>query len=182
VYESSRRDKYPVTVKGGVVDLSVRDLLNGFVNPAERDKDRRQREDGFPDPDLMESGTPKEVHYHTHQHVDIGEGVSNSVINLGDENKIQQSITNAGIPPELKETLLQLAEAVNAMQTSLPKEEAEEVQECMEQLVKEAKKPKPNPKWYRVSIEGLTEAAQKLEKLGTPVIQLAGKVLSLLGD
>lgn len=44
-----------------------------------------------------------------------------------------------------------------------------------------AVKPKPNKKWYSVSIEGLIKAAENLDKLGTPVISLSRKVLSLLG-
>ena len=47
-------------------------------------------------------------------------------------------------------------------------------------LVEEATKPKPNKKWYSVSIEGLIKAAENLDKLGEPVINLSRKVLSLL--
>jgi len=47
-------------------------------------------------------------------------------------------------------------------------------------LADEAVKPKPSQKWYSVSIEGLIKAAENLDKLGTPVISLSRKVLSLL--
>jgi hypothetical protein len=47
-------------------------------------------------------------------------------------------------------------------------------------LVDEATKPKPNKKWYSVSIDGLIKAAENLDKLGEPVINLSRKVLSLL--
>jgi hypothetical protein len=46
--------------------------------------------------------------------------------------------------------------------------------------VTEACKPKPNKRWYSVSVEGLIKAAENLDKLGTPVISLATKVLTLL--
>ena len=44
----------------------------------------------------------------------------------------------------------------------------------------QATKEKPNPKWYNVSIEGLTAAAKNLGEVGKPVVELAGKVLALL--
>jgi hypothetical protein len=46
--------------------------------------------------------------------------------------------------------------------------------------VEEATKPKPNKKWYSVSIDGLIKAAENVEKVGDPVINLSRKVLSLL--
>jgi len=46
--------------------------------------------------------------------------------------------------------------------------------------VDEATKPKPNQRWYSVSIEGLIKAAENLDRLGEPVIDLSKKVLSLL--
>jgi len=76
--------------------------------------------------------------------------------------------------------LLQLAEAVNAMIEKLPAEQASEVAEDFGKLADEAVKSKPNRKWYSVSIDGLIKAAENLDKLGTPVINLSQKVLSLL--
>jgi len=69
---------------------------------------------------------------------------------------------------------------VDAMSKSLPTEQAIEVTEDLGKLVDEATKPKPNKKWYSVSIEGLIKAAENLDKLGEPVINLSRKVLSLL--
>lgn len=86
----------------------------------------------------------------------------------------------ADIQAELKETLKQLAEAVDAMNKSLPEEQSIEVAEDLGKLVDEATKPNPNKKWYSVSIEGLIKAAENLDKLGEPVINLSRKVLSLL--
>lgn len=89
-------------------------------------------------------------------------------------------VTSATIDRELKETLQLLAKAVSVMAQSLPKEQAAEVSEDLGKLVEEATKPKPNPKWYSVSIEGLIKAAENIDKLGTPVISLSKKVLFLL--
>ena len=66
------------------------------------------------------------------------------------------------------------------MTKALPAEQAAEATEDLSKLVDEATKPKPNKKWYSVSVEGLVKAAENLDKVGEPVIKLAGKVLSLL--
>jgi len=117
----------------------------------------------------------------------IGGNVQGSNIISGDNNVVTQNIRDsfnkaesADIQAELKETLKQLATAVDAMSKSLPTEQAIEVTEDLGKLVDEATKPKPNKKWYSVSIEGLIKAAENLDKLGEPVINLSRKVLSLL--
>jgi hypothetical protein len=51
---------------------------------------------------------------------------------------------------------------------------------ALSKLVEEATKPKPNKKWYSVSIDGLIKAGENVEKVGEPVINLSRKVLSLL--
>jgi hypothetical protein len=78
------------------------------------------------------------------------------------------------------ETLKLLGEAVDVMNKVLPKEKAAETTEDFGKLVDEATKPKPNQKWYSVSIEGLIKAAENVGKVGVPVINLLRKVLSLL--
>jgi hypothetical protein len=87
---------------------------------------------------------------------------------------------SADIQTELKETLKQLAAAVETMSKTLSAEQATEAAEDFGKLVEEATKPKPNKKWYSVSIEGLIKAAENLDKLGEPVISLSRKALSLL--
>jgi internalin A len=105
-------------------------------------------------------------------------------LTVGDGNQsIKDSyniITAAKIDTELKETLKQLVDAVAVMAKSLPTERAAEVTEDLSRLVDEATKPTPNKKWYSVSIEGLIKAAENVEKVGEPVINLSRKVLSLL--
>jgi small GTP-binding protein len=98
-------------------------------------------------------------------------------------SKIQNSFNkavSADIQPELRETLKQLAEAVATLTRALPEEQAAEVTEDLSMLVDEATKSKPNKKWYSVSIDGLIKAAENVEKVGEPVINLSQKVLSLL--
>jgi hypothetical protein len=62
----------------------------------------------------------------------------------------------------------------------LSAEEAESAKDDLQHLKDELQKPRPNKKWYSVSIEGLIQAAKNLDELGKPVISLAGKVLKLL--
>jgi len=119
--------------------------------------------------------------------ISIGGNVEGSNIILGDNNVVTKQIQDsfnkaeeADIQVELKETLKQLAIAVEAMNKVLPTEQAAEAADDLEKLVDEVTKPKPNKKWYSVSIEGLIKAAENLDKLGEPVISLSKKVLSLL--
>jgi hypothetical protein len=119
--------------------------------------------------------------------ISIRGNVEGSNIILGDDNVVTQKIQDsfnkaeaADIQTELKETLKQLADAVEVMVKSLPAEQAAETTEDLSKLVEEATKPKPNKKWYSVSIDGLIKAAENVEKVGEPVINLSRKVLSLL--
>ncbi len=70
--------------------------------------------------------------------------------------------------------------AVQAMLQHMTAEQAEETRAALEHLQKELQKPKPSRKWYRVSLEGLIQAAENVGKVGAPVIELAGKLLKLL--
>jgi internalin A len=113
----------------------------------------------------------------------VGGNLSGNLISGNDNKIIQDSynkIKSADIDPELKETLKQLAEAVGTMIKSLPEEQASQAAENFEMLGAQAIKPKPNKQWYSVSIEGLIKAAENVEKVGEPVINLSRKVLSLL--
>jgi hypothetical protein len=119
--------------------------------------------------------------------ISIGGSVTGSNIVLGNNNVVDQQIQNsfnkadaADVQAELKETLKQLTQAVEAMSKSLPAEKAAEAADDLEKLVEESIKPTPNQKWYSVSIDGLIKAAENLDKLGEPVVKLSRKVLSLL--
>jgi len=117
----------------------------------------------------------------------IGGNVSGSNIVSGNNNVVTQKIQDsfnkadaADIQAELKKSLKQLVEAVAVMNKSLPAEQAAEAAEDLSKLVDEATKPKPNKKWYSVSVDGLVKAAENLGKVGEPVVTLAGRVLGLL--
>ncbi|MBU1660667.1 MAG: GTP-binding protein [Chloroflexi bacterium] len=153
-------------VKDGarLVKVNVREVLSGIESESQR------REQGVNVTNIY-----------------IGGNVESSNIISGDNNVVTQRIQNSfnkaeasDIQAELKETLKQLAEAVISMNKSLPEEQAAEVADDLGKLVDEAIKPKPNQKWYSVSIDGLIKAAENLDKLGEPVINLSRKVLSLL--
>ena len=105
----------------------------------------------------------------------VGGNMSGNLVS-GNYNKIN----SAEITSELKGTLLKLGEGVDAMIQKLPAEQAIEVAEDFGKLAGEAVKPNPNKKWYSVSIDGLIKAAENLDKLGEPVINLSRKVLSIL--
>lgn len=154
-------------VKDGnrLVKVNVREILSGIESEAQR------RETG---------GNVTNIY--------IGGDVKGSTIISGDNNtvfsqKIQESVKKAessSIPPELIETLKLLGEAVDVMNKVLPKEQASETTEDFGKLVDEATKSAPQKKWYSVSVEGLIKAAENVEKVGEPVINLSKKVLSLL--
>jgi internalin A len=153
-------------VKDGarLVKINVREVLSGIESESQR------REFG---------GNVTNIY--------IGGNVEGSNIVSGNDNVITQRIQSsfkkveaADIQTELKETLKQLAAAVAVMAKSLPTEQATEATEDLSRLVEEATKPAPKKKWYSVSIEGLIKAAENVEKVGEPVINLSRKVLSLL--
>ena len=149
-----------VKVGTRLVKINVREILSGIESETQR------REIG-------ENVT----------HIYVGGNVGGSLI-IGNENQVIQDsynkIASAKIESELKETLKLLTEAVAFMNKELPEDQSTEVADDLGKLVEEAIKPKPNKKWYSISIEGLIKAAENLDKVGEPVINLSRKVLSLL--
>lgn len=114
--------------------------------------------------------------------IDIGPNahITGSVVISESIQDSFNTIEQANIPADLKDQLKELTEAVNAMIKAMPKDQAADVADDMKKLTEEAVKPVPNKKWYSVSIEGLTKAAENLGKIGEPVIMLAAKVLGQL--
>jgi len=118
-------------------------------------------------------------------HIGAGAKVDGSII-LGStiENSfIRESfnkVSSSDISGETKETLMKLAQAVDVMVKNLPEEERQEVVGDLETLIEEATKNKPRTQWFQLSADGLIKAAEKIGKVGGPVIELAGKVVSLL--
>lgn len=151
---SEGRESLPVQVGNQIIDLIVKELLSKIQTDSGRNIN-----------------------------INIG-GNFDGNLTVGDGNQsIKDSynkIVAAKINPDLMQTLKQLTEAVSTMTQDIPKEQAAEVTDNLGRLVDEAIKPKPNKRWYSVSIEGLIKAAENLDKLGEPVINLSKKVLSLL--
>jgi len=166
----------PVPDGNSLIDVNIRKVLSGVPNEI-RPKEGASNVTTIYNVNTGGgdfTGRDKSISAGDHSIV-IGGNVSDSRISSS-YNKVD----SAEIDPELKDTLLQLGEAVDAMLQKLPAEQAADVAEDFGKLADEAIKPRPNQKWYSVSIEGLIKAAENLDKLGTPVIDLSRKVLSIL--
>jgi small GTP-binding protein len=155
---------------GKPVTINLRDLLEGYVTLEEKRKDEEKEERNY-------MKTEKERPNVT---VNVQGDLHGGAITIGDNNKVTQTVQGSFNKTELHETLEQLDKAVSEMLPHLPAEEAESVKDDLARLKEEAAKPKPQKRWYSVSIEGLSQAAKNLNELGTPVVTLAGKVLKLL--
>jgi len=161
--------EHKAVYQGKPVTINLRELLDGFVTPQERRKDEEREREEF-----KRRGGDTYV-----TNINVSGNVSGNIV-AGNENQIRQSISNADLAPELKDTLLQLANAVQTMLPALSTDAAKKAEKNLKKLVEEASEPEPDRQWYEVSIEGLIQAAKNLNELGTPVISLAGKVLKLL--
>ena len=86
-------------------------------------------------------------------------------------------------PGERKSLLEQLVKQVQQPIAALPvdkQEEAPQVAENLELLVKQATSAKPNRKWYAVSKDGLLEASQFVKDLGVSMAGTLGSLEKLL--
>lgn len=91
-------------------------------------------------------------------------------------NKIDSSdLTN-----DIKELLKQLSTEVTKMTEHLSDEEAKDIADDLETLIDKTTCEKPKRKWWSVSIDGLTKAAENLGKVGEPVLELLSKIAPLL--
>jgi hypothetical protein len=116
---------------------------------------------------------------HDSDGINVGDNFSGTIITGMVKNSFNK-IESSNASDDLKKTLKQLAQAVEVMNKTLPDEQALEVQDDLDKLVEEATKDAPKQKWYSVSIDGLTKAAENLGDVGKPVVTLAAKVLALL--
>jgi hypothetical protein len=90
------------------------------------------------------------------------------------------TVASAPIPEDLKAALAALHEAVAKLTLVLPDDEAALAGRDLEDLSREATSPAPRQAFWRRAIDGLVGAAQKVTTVGTPVVDLANKVASLL--
>jgi internalin A len=172
-YEKDGVARIPETWQGRTLYLEVSALLNGFTTPEARREERRRL---FPEEERM----AKEIHYHEHRHLEVGE---HSIVIVGDENVVTQTIQssfNTPSNPDLAPLLAQLTQAVEEMLEKLSDEDAAKVRKNLKRLQEELQEPKPQREWYSVSIEGLIQAAKNVGAIGVPVIELAGKILRLI--
>lgn len=89
-------------------------------------------------------------------------------------------VTNSDLTSELKEFLKELSIEVGKMAEHLSQDEAKDVTEDLETLIDKTTCEKPKRKWWSVSIDGLTKAAENLGKIGEPVLELIRKIVPLL--
>jgi internalin A len=172
-YEKDGVARIPETWQGRTLYLEVSALLNGFTTPEARREERRRL---FPEEERM----AKEIYYHEHRHLEVGE---HSIVIVGDENVVTQTIQssfNTPSNPDLAPLLAQLTQAVEEMLEKLSDEDAAKVRKNLKRLQEELQEPKPQREWYSVSIEGLIQAAKNVGAIGVPVIELAGKILRLI--
>lgn len=98
-------------------------------------------------------------------------------------NTIQDSfnkISSSAASDEIKEKLKQLTEAVTDMCNHLSQEKAREAARDLETLTSEALSDKPRRKWYKLSAQGLIDAAKTVGQVAAPVISIIGSLLPLL--
>jgi DNA-binding protein YbaB len=161
--------EHKAVYQGKPVAIHLRELLDGFVTPKEKREDEEKEERGV--------GRRGGDTYNT---VNVYGDVQGGAVTAGEGNTSSVSVSNSFNTNELKETLEQLTQAVNDILPHLQAEEAETAKDDLERLKEELQKPKPNKKWYSISIDGLIQSAQNLNELGAPVINLATKILQLL--
>ena len=93
-------------------------------------------------------------------------------------NRVKDSKTNA----ELKKLLEQLASQVGAVVPHLNGEQAQNVANDLETLTKEASSTKPREKWWKLSIQGLKDAATAVKEIGAPILKTATLIAPLLAE
>lgn len=170
---------------GRLVKVNIRQLLSGIESESQRKEQVANVVNIYGDVNTGGgdfSGRDKSIS--TGERGVVVSGKVGGHLIAGDANQVIQDsynkITSAEIDLELKQTLTELAGAVAAIIQAFPEEQNSKVTKNFTRLVEEVTQPEPEREWYSVSIEGLIKAAENLDKLGTPVISLAKKVLSLL--
>jgi hypothetical protein len=161
--------EYKAVYQGRVVTIDLRELLDGYVTADERRRDaERERRQGLE--------APREIHYHQHQHIEVGGNVSSSILTAGSGNQINQTLS-----PELTAALETFIAQYQALLSKIQDDDQREaLQDELNMLEKDLRKKQPNPARIKVTVEGLKKAAQNLKDIGIPVISLAGKILKLL--
>lgn len=167
-FEREGVEDFPRKVDGKVIKVNVRELLNGVESETQR------REKNVVNNNYYTASNGGFV---------IGGNFNGNVISGNNNKLIQDSynkINSANLAPELSQTLNSLTEAIAVVTQAFPDEKTGKVMKNFERLIEESTQPEPDKQWYSVSVEGLIKAAENLDKLGEPVINLSQRVLSLL--
>jgi small GTP-binding protein len=165
--------EYKAVYQGRVVTIDLRELLDGYVTPAERQRDAEREQKEL---ERMGKERPNVT-------VTIHGNLQGSAITIGDKNQVSQTVQDSfnALPAEIQSALAELIKATETLlQQAEDSEHKEEVKEELESLQSEAKKSKPKVERIKITVEGLAKAAKNLNEIGKPVISLAGKVLKLL--
>lgn len=101
-------------------------------------------------------------------------------LNTGGDINISKRIIAADLSDETKNLLAQLAKAVEEMNKSLSKEDAQQVTEDLNTFIEGAVSKKHSRKWWHVSVDGLKRAATKLGTMGKPVLELLAEIIPIL--
>ena len=63
---------------------------------------------------------------------------------------------------------------------NIPEEKRAEVQQDLSSLVTEASKEQPRKKWYKLSADGLCEAAKACGEIAAPAVATVARIVALL--
>lgn len=113
-------------------------------------------------------------------HIGDGANISGNLVVAKSISNSFNKVDTSDLTHELKELLKELSIEIGKMTEHLSKDEAEEVADDLETLIDKTTCEKPKQKWWSVSINGLTKAAENLGKVGAPVLELIGKIVPLL--
>ena len=112
--------------------------------------------------------------------MNIGDNAKVGDLAVGKEIEITKAV-GTGSADEIKALLQQLAEQVAKVAEKLPEEKAADVDDNLERFTEEATKDNPKQKWWKLSAEGIREAAESVGTVGTTTISLLEKLDGLLG-
>lgn len=167
-----------VTIDGARVEMEIALLLNGVESPAERagTGERLERAPIYVQGNYIEHVTTDDHSSHI-----TARDITNSQVGqtLTDcQVMVQQQPAGAQ-----KELLTTLTNDVDQLVKQLPAakaDEAHQVAENLELLVKQATSAKPNRKWYDVSSEGLLEASKWVKDFTGNITGTVGQLGKLL--
>jgi small GTP-binding protein len=162
--------EHKAVYQGKPVTINLHELLDGFVTPQERRKDKEREEKEF--------GRKGDIHINI-------KNMHGSSLTIGDDNTSSVSVTNSfnTLPPDLQAALLELIKKVDeVLQVAEESEDKDELNDELESLRAEANKSRPKKERIKITVEGLKKAAENIKDVGAPVLTVAAKVIALLNS